>query len=49
MEMTKSDRIRLYVHLAPFAIAISVAMGAWVGYVSHSQHMSLVRHINSSK
>jgi hypothetical protein len=32
-----------------FGIIISSAMGAWVGYVSHCQHMSLVKSINSTR
>lgn len=40
---------REYVYLFAFMATLSALTGAWVGFVSHSQHMSLVRHINSSK
>ncbi len=39
----------LFLDLLPFVIVGSIAMGGWTGYISHCQHMSLVRSLNSSK
>ena len=38
-----------YVYLAVFATVLCIAFGAWGGYISHSQHMSLVRSLNAER
>ena len=38
-----------YVYLAVFATLLCIAFGAWGGYISHSQHMSLVRSLNAER
>jgi hypothetical protein len=45
MEMS----IREYVYLAIAAACISIAAGAWLGFVNHSTHMSLVKSINAER
>ena len=43
--LTRRDLVFIAVPMA----SASALSGAWLGFVCHSQHMSLARHINSSK